>query len=84
MGARRGRGGIRGWLRGAAPPDSSTQPAAHDEWAADEGVGGDGPRTVAAGGTGAMTVDETTGQASLDHVLRRAAAARDVQPDELG
>jgi hypothetical protein len=31
-----------------------------------------------------MTVDEPSGQASLDHVLRRAARTRAEQPDEMG
>ncbi len=86
MGARRGRGGIGGWrlrLRRTVHHSTSQQPGEHD---GDAGAGGDSPQAESAIGCtlGAVTAAGSSGQASLDHVLRQAAAARAEQPDATG
>ena len=86
----RGQGGTRSWrfrLGRRVPPDTTARPGAHGKPSGDEGVSGEEPEAAGGGagrgGTGAMTTDGPGGQASLDHVLRRAAAARAEPADEL-
>ncbi|MGO8823969.1 MAG: hypothetical protein ACLQU9_01860 [Acidimicrobiales bacterium] len=51
----------------------------------DASVSWGAPGTETAGrGTGAVTGGATSGQDSLDQVLRRAAAARTERPDDVG
>ncbi len=88
MGAGRRRGGVRAWrlrLRRAVHGDPSDRPAEHGDPSGGSGVGFGAPGAETAGrGTGAVTGGGTSGQDSLDQVLRRAAAARTERPDEVG
>src|SRR5271157_4304819 len=81
MGAGRGRGGIRSWrlrLRRTSLHHSPSDGSGDQGEPAGGGSGGGDP-SPRTGGTGG-----TTGQASLDQVLRQAAAARVERPDEGG
>jgi hypothetical protein len=88
MGAGGRRGGVRAWrlrLRRAVHRDPSDRPAEHVDPPGDASVSWGAPGTETAGrGTGAVTGGATSGQDSLDQVLRRAAAARTERPDDVG